>query len=273
MGKQLDIEQYRASGKLEAYVMGSLSEAESVEITQLLEEYPALKRAVEEIEASLFAFAADYAPESGDDRALAGALSAIELEKKAFPQPETSPVEASVRYPAWLPWIAAAMIALLVVSLGFNAFFYQQWQETGRQLLALQDQNEQVLADNEVLRTRMDRSDKVMLQVNDPASQLVRLGGLDIAPESEVLISWHQENQQVLLFAEKLPPAPEGYQYQAWALIDGKPLDIGLLNNQGPQFLKTLDQAPNAFAITLEKAGGSPTPTLDQMYVYGDISA
>ncbi|WP_225974287.1 anti-sigma factor [Arachidicoccus ginsenosidivorans] len=27
-----------------------------------------------------------------------------------------------------------------------------------------------------------------------------------------------------------------------------------------------------AFAITLEKAGGNPTPTMDQMYVMGGVS-
>ena len=64
---------------------------------------------------------------------------------------------------------------------------------------------------------------------------------------------------------------PSGKQYQLWAIVDGKPVDAGLITDCiGLCKMKRIDRA-QAFAITLEKAGGSPTPTLTEMYVFGKI--
>ena len=57
---------------------------------------------------------------------------------------------------------------------------------------------------------------------------------------------------------------PTGKQYQLWAIVDGKPVDAGVINNCiGLCKMKKIDHA-EAFAITLEKEGGSPTPTLNR---------
>jgi anti-sigma-K factor RskA len=62
-------------------------------------------------------------------------------------------------------------------------------------------------------------------------------------------------------------------QYQLWAIVDGKPFDAGLLietktadNKYNIQKMKSFGKA-EAFAITLEKKGGSATPSMDKMYV------
>jgi hypothetical protein len=56
-------------------------------------------------------------------------------------------------------------------------------------------------------------------------------------------------------------------------LVDGKPLDAGVVEDlPGICQLKTIQRA-QAFAITLEKMGGSPTPTLTQMFVLGNVKS
>ena len=70
-----------------------------------------------------------------------------------------------------------------------------------------------------------------------------------------------------------MPKAPEGKEYQLWAIVDGKPVDLGMYdenNSQKLQAMKTISK-PQAFAITLENKGGSPTPTMEQMYVLGNV--
>ena len=78
-----------------------------------------------------------------------------------------------------------------------------------------------------------------------------------------------------MLIHTNLPSVPEGMQYQLWAIIDGKPVDAGMISTEKGiyhiQKMKSFGRA-EAFAITLEKAGGSPTPTMDQMYVIAKIS-
>ncbi|WP_350340234.1 anti-sigma factor [Paraflavitalea speifideaquila] len=57
-------------------------------------------------------------------------------------------------------------------------------------------------------------------------------------------------------------PAPAGRQYQLWALVDGKPVDAGMLDNcDGLCQLKNIQQA-QAFAITLEKPAEALYPIL-----------
>jgi hypothetical protein len=63
----------------------------------------------------------------------------------------------------------------------------------------------------------------------------------------------------VYLSSVKLPVAPEGKQYQLWAIVDGKPVDAGLLDNPETfEKMKSLGNA-QAFAISLEAKGGSTT--------------
>jgi anti-sigma-K factor RskA len=73
----------------------------------------------------------------------------------------------------------------------------------------------------------------------------------------------------------KLPQPPADKQYQLWAIADGKPVDIGMIENEqsfAAVFQKMKDiHNPQAFAITLEKKGGVPSPTMSEMYVLGKI--
>jgi anti-sigma-K factor RskA len=56
-------------------------------------------------------------------------------------------------------------------------------------------------------------------------------------------------------------------------LVDGKPVDAGLLEDcNGVCKLKNIPKA-QAFAITLEDKGGSASPHLDQLYVIGNVSS
>ncbi len=71
-----------------------------------------------------------------------------------------------------------------------------------------------------------------------------------------------------------LPAVPAGKQYQLWAIVDGKPISGGMISTEKGiyhiQKMKSFGKA-DAFAITLEKAGGSPAPTMDEMYVISKI--
>ena len=76
-----------------------------------------------------------------------------------------------------------------------------------------------------------------------------------------------------MLISDDLPSPVSGKQYQLWAIADGKPVDLGVLDKTSKMTTpKAISLAKiQAFAITLEKDGGSPVPTMDQMYVVGSI--
>ncbi len=95
------------------------------------------------------------------------------------------------------------------------------------------------------------------------------------SPSSLATVFWNTESKAVYLLVNQLPKPATGKQYQLWAIADGKPVDAGIFElGEGITFikLKTIAKA-EAFAITLEKKGGSETPTMDAMYVMGKVSS
>jgi anti-sigma-K factor RskA len=101
----------------------------------------------------------------------------------------------------------------------------------------------------------------------------VEMPGVPGKETSLTTVFWNKNTKDVYLLANKLPQAAEGKQYQLWALVDGKPVNAGLLEDcNGVCKLKNIPKA-QAFAITLEDKGGSATPHLDQLYVIGNVSS
>ena len=62
-------------------------------------------------------------------------------------------------------------------------------------------------------------------------------------------------------------------QYQLWAIIDGKPIDAGMMDIEAPGAIHKMKSitGAQAFAVTLEKKGGSANPTMNAMYLMGNV--
>ena len=108
-------------------------------------------------------------------------------------------------------------------------------------------------------------------------SEPVALRGLAAAPEAAAKIFWMKNTGEVYIDPSNLPEAPEGKQYQLWGIVDGKPVDGGLIisSKKGNQYriqkMKVFSNVKvQAFAVTLENAGGNPTPK-GEMYVMGQM--
>jgi anti-sigma-K factor RskA len=83
---------------------------------------------------------------------------------------------------------------------------------------------------------------------------------------------WDTKTKEVYLTTNKLPAPPQDMQYQLWAIADGKPVSAGMYSDDKDAriALSTIENA-QAFAITLEKKGGSEEPTMENMYVMGGV--
>jgi anti-sigma-K factor RskA len=103
----------------------------------------------------------------------------------------------------------------------------------------------------------------------------VVMQGVKTHPGMMATVYWDQNSKDVYMVVNNLPAPPSGKQYQLWAIIDGKPVSAGLYDMTDPskmvQKMKNIQGNVQTFAITLEQKGGSSTPTLDQMYVAGNV--
>jgi anti-sigma-K factor RskA len=279
----VNVQDYIQSGIIESYVLGMANEEEATELLQLSHQYPEIQQAIDSFEISLEANAFKNAVAVPadikenllnllkDDFAVPlveeATTPVVSLQQTSFNQAPVKSIGSRLKY------IAAASTILLVVSTGLNYYFYNQYQTSKNNYLALLKENISVTADNKVYQTKMIDLYNGMQIMSDPNMIKVEMPGVPGKETSLTTVFWNKNTKDVYLLANKLPQAAEGKQYQLWALVDGKPVDAGLLEDcNGVCKLKNIPKA-QAFAITLEDKGGSASPHLDQLYVIGNVSS
>jgi len=142
----------------------------------------------------------------------------------------------------------------------------------------LYSQNNELKQSNTDLTQKFNSSDSLLNQVaseekiiSDTGTVVVNLAGTKAAPHSSASVLWDSTASAVYLVVKNMPELPSDAQYQLWALIDGKPADLGVFDTPKDKiFLKMKDtKKADAFAITIEKKGGSISPTLEKMQALG----
>lgn len=273
----MDIRAYIESGIIESYVLGMADAQEAAELEQLAAQHPEIREAIASFEASLEASAITQATPPPPD-VKAKLFSELKNEFSATVPSFTEstakvvPLTATGSRSNFFKYLAAASVILLVVSSGMNFYFYNRLNDATDKLLALQTEHNSILADNKTYQTRLLDIYSNMQLMSDPQMIKVSMPGIKGKENNLATVFWDSKTKDVYLLANKLAQAPENKQYQLWAIVNGKPVDAGLLNDcNGLCKLKNIPAA-QAFAITLEKKGGSPTPTLDQMFVLGKVS-
>ena len=173
-------------------------------------------------------------------------------------------------FTAYLPslnWLRQQFLSCLIGSIVLTYSYYNKYQSASRELQLAQQKIDQQNQANLAMKTDIN-------VMTDKNSLPVVLKGTPHAPDALAKIYWMKTTGDVYVDPSNLPGIPSGKQYQLWAIVDGKPVDAGMISTEKGiyhiQKMKSFGRA-EAFAITLEKAGGSPTPTMDQMYVISKI--
>lgn len=164
----------------------------------------------------------------------------------------------------WKAYAVAASV-LFLISVAGNIFWMNDQAKTQQEIARMNtEKKNQDLA--------MQKMNQKMEMVSNPDMKMVMLKGVEKHTDSKAMVFWDTKTKEVYLNADKLPKAPEGMQYQLWAIADGKPVSAGMYTEEKDSKI-ALANIPKAqaFAITLEKQGGSPVPTMQNMYVMGEI--
>lgn len=275
----MNVKDIISSGLLELYITGLTSDEETVKVEQWAEQYPEVKHEIDELQRVMeeYAMAEAIEPDGAvKDKILAHIKPDDSVKEKIFaeikktPPPELTVIKNSkhengaykYKIPAYFKVAAAACICLLIGSLILNYSFYDKYKKA-----AAEAEKQQQLA--QTMKSDMN-------VVTDKNAMPVVLNGTPHAPDALAKIFWMKNNGDVYVDPTNLPKAPAGKQYQLWAIVNGKPVDAGMITTTAKgtyhiQKMKSFGKA-EAFAITLEKAGGSPTPTMDQMVVQAKVS-
>lgn len=300
----MNIQAYIESGILEEYVLGTVSPQEKQEVECMSHIYPEIKEELLRTESALEEYALKHqtpppaslkeslfakmnfdsaqeinetpADSTGDFvESLSGSTRETEtiiplnpgpkVIDNVFEQPETRVV---------VPFWAKLAVAAAVLFALFAAWSVSQMTE-------YKGSNEQLASEMGGLRMEMaalkqgfEYNQSLANLFRDPGYKSVHLSGLPKSPGSSVSAFWHIATNKVLLDVQNLPKAPAGKQYQLWSIVDGKPVDNGMIDREFSGKVLTMKNAKPgavAFAITLEKEGGVPSPTMEEMYVMGKV--
>lgn len=257
----MNLQEYISSGIVESYVLGLASPEEQHEFEQNCAQYPEVLEARIAFETSLEQQAMNNA--IAPPASLKGqVMAAVSKNDSAAAARVVAIDSAPVLKTNWLKYAVAAAVILLAGSLFWNISLYNQNRRLKNDYTATVGK----LADLE--------KDMAMI-VNNPDVKMAAMKGMEAAPTAMATVYWDTTSKDVFLLVNNLPAPPSDKQYQLWALLNGQPVDLGMVDNkvligQRRLLLKMKNAAgAQAFAITLEKAGGNPTPK-GPMYVMGN---
>jgi len=259
-----------SSGLLELYALGLASPQETIEVEEWVSQYPEIKQEIEAIEVTLESYAQAHAIDPSPLVKEKILLQISQDEQNSIynvPGSEAKAQSNIYRIPSFFKLAAAAIFILLIGSIILTYSYYNKYQSASRELQLAQQKIDQQNQANTAMKTDID-------VMTDKNSQPVVLKGTPHAPDALAKIYWMKTTGDVYVDPTNLPGVPSGKQYQLWAIVDGKPVDAGTISTEKGiyhiQKMKSFGHA-EAFAITLEKTGGSPTPTMDEMYVISKI--
>lgn len=265
----MNIEAYISSGILEAYALGELTEKERKEVEQNLEQFPALRRElaqIEEAQESLL-MKASVQPHPNVKTDLFARLESRKQETKVVKIPAKDN-----RIGFWR-MAAAAAVAVALISSYLAYVYWNKWKNTENNLSELMAQNQQVAEDYNRVNLQIEQIKNDLDILNNPDFNRIVMKGTPNAPEALASVYWNESTKEVYLSIKEMKLLAQENQYQLWAIIDGEPVDAGVFdsNFSGLLRMKNVNSGALTFAITIEPRGGSENPSLNTMQVVGNI--
>ncbi|HSB91860.1 MAG TPA: anti-sigma factor [Flavitalea sp.] len=277
----MNIQEYISSGIVEAYVLGLASKEEMAEFDNLCAAHSEVRAARDQFELSLEAAALGSAVQP--DKSLKSKIFA-EIEIESYDQQnaaaeQQAPVVEMDAAPAYSTsfrkYMNVAAVILLAGSIAMNLYFFSQYKSYSNKYNQLLAQQTDMAANNKSLQATLKQYEESVSLMKDPDMLVVKMPGSNVATSpasnSMATVYYNTKSNQVYLVVNRLPVAAPDKQYQLWAIVDGKPVDAGVFTpGKEPMFtMKNISRA-QAFAITLEKPGGSTAPE-GPMYVLGKV--
>ena len=265
-----NVHAYIESGILELYVLGNLTPEEKLQVEGMMSAHQTVRAEVDEIERALEVYAHKNAVEPADDKRtrILNSLVTNLADDNSFKSEKVveDNVIALPRANNFYKYAFAASLALLIGATTALYNVYNKLEQSNNQLLALTTQNQQ-------FAKTVSLKDKQIGVFRDPSFKLLRLKGTEKSPDAGLTVAWSPKNKKVMIdmVDMKLPSTDEAHQYQLWAIVNGKPVDLGVFDKPVIDTADMVEMRPialaQAFAVTREPKGGSINPTMEEMLV------
>jgi len=273
---------YIESGILELYVLGQLDAPEQEEVERMATLHPEIRSEMAAIELAMEKYAMEKAvqPKPQLMNKILQQINAGEtLAEPEFKEAVVTPLTADPAPKSLKPlqFALAACLALLAMSIFALYTTHSRLSDANQQLIVMRQDREKFAATVNFMKDENKDLQQINQITTDPTWAKVKLAGTQISPKASLMVYWHKEGKHVMLdnASMSLPENDKEHQYQLWAIVQGKPVDLGVFDADSRPKKVLLDMKAvgnaQAFAVTLEKRGGSPGPTMEKMVLISSI--
>jgi anti-sigma-K factor RskA len=265
----MNIKDYIASGILELYVAGSLSEQENQEVHDDMQKYPEILQEVLSIETAIVKLTAATSPlDSSNSFQSIKTTLGIDDDSKVISI--SKPKNNWIRYSGWA--------AALIIGAGL-LWTLNQNKQLENAITTAEIENAYLETQIEASKTSLANTKALLDVLRERDIISIPLGGQTNFENAYAKVYWNKTSNTIYLDAQGLPEPPKGKVYQVWSLTLNplSPTSLGTIDNfktdDNKIFTIANANASEAFGITLEPEGGSKTPTMKQLYTLGVVTS
>lgn len=240
------------SGILDKYILGATTASENLEVEHYISNYPEVEAEYNKLQDSL------------EIIAKANAIEAPKFILDAIHNDiEDQPVikfHNTRKKTAW--YSIAASIAAFIFA-GYSFFLYQQNQTLSNENQVVVDEIFDLRSDIENNNNKLDNIMHQFMKLNNPETEKYVLRGNDRAKNLKTVAYINAIDKTSMIDVVSLPQLPENQNYQIWAELQDKMVNLGILDISDRK-LKSIPYMEDALSlsITIEpKAGQSNTNT------------
>jgi len=246
----MDIQSFIQSGLLEAYLLGQGSSEERAQVERMAAEHVEVRAELNSIQVSLEGYAASHAVPPPDW------IKTSILERIAQEKPVQSPPDVPAPGPSKFPLRLFQILAFLLAAA--CAFLFLMQKDRGRENQELKLKTDSIQKELVALNQEVQKPDPIAELVCDPSTQRILVSdGKGIS----TIVYYNAQLKRMAYDPYNIPKPQPGSHYQFWAIVDGKPVSMGMKAANICESLRSIENAA-AFAISEEdKPEGNPVPS------------
>ena len=235
------------SDLLENYLMGVTNEEDTLRAEKYISMYPEVRKTYDQLQENLEAFAKLHAvepPEDLKDKVMAR----IRKEGKS--------------YSKFFRFAAAASFAIFV-SAGASYFLWEQNQRLQEENMVVNDKVDSL---EEEMREQLEDVRNQFIVLQNPGTKKYKVTGNKKAKELKAVAYVNPVKKLSYLNVSNLPNLPQDQCFQMWAEVNGKMINLGIIQEADQKLLALPYSDENALGyITIEPKGGNDSPTVENI--------
>jgi len=242
----------RSSGLLELYALGQLDAHGQAEVRVALRQFPELTQELREMEIALFRYA--------DSHGVTPSGNVIDNILKNYPGGTSAPASQPTQAPRSLRGLMSGLFLAAIV--GSGVYLWQQ-----RALSSAVASHEEALEECDTKTALADARAARLQSVFSDQYRSIDISATDGYAVANIELLDDQTSDQNYLRIIDLPDLAEGETFQLWSITgDNAPVPMDLFDEKGDGLISVGKvNATDAYAISIEPAGGSTSPNMEKL--------